>query len=451
VRVFVLDQNQKPLDPCHPARARELLRKGRAAVFRRYPFTIILKDRTEEESVVHAHRLKIDPGSRTTGIALIRPDTAQVVFAAEIQHRGWTVKADLDARRLVRQSRRNRHTRYRQPRFDNRTRQTGWLPPSLESRLANVLTWVDRLRQSCPIGAISQELVRFDTQQMEDPEIGGIAYQQGTLAGYERREYLLEKWDRRCAYCGRRTVPLQIEHIRAQSRGGSDRLSNLTLACDPCNLAKGNRDVQDFLKEQPEVLNRIQATAQAPLHDAAVINTTRWELFRRLEATGLPLECGSGGRTKFNRTQLGLPKAHWTDAACVGASTPDGLDARGVQPLLIKACGHGSRQMCRTDRQGFPARHKPRAKYSWGLLTGDIGQAMVPSGKYQGRHVGRIAVRFHGFHQIGQVPVHPKHIARVHGADGYAYSFGETLVPQGTGGAAPPTAEAGGFPPRRIL
>ena len=49
-RVFVLDANQQPLMPCHPARARELLSKGKAAVYRRYPFTIILKYTVEADN-----------------------------------------------------------------------------------------------------------------------------------------------------------------------------------------------------------------------------------------------------------------------------------------------------------------------------------------------------------------------------------------------------------------
>ena len=150
--VFVLDKNRKPLDPCRESRARKLLDKGRAAVFRMYPFTIILKDRTLEESVVHEHRVKIDPGSKTTGVAVVRETDGQVVFAAEIQHRGQKIKAAMESRRALRRGRRNRHTRYRPPRFLNRTRKPGWLPPSLLSRVLNLETWVARLRRYCQIG-----------------------------------------------------------------------------------------------------------------------------------------------------------------------------------------------------------------------------------------------------------------------------------------------------------
>src|SRR5436190_3965649 len=257
-KVFVLDTNYQPLDPVHPGRARVLLSQGKAAVYRYFPFTIILK-MVVCPPQVEPLRIKCDPGSRTTGIAVVNDATGEVVFAANLEHRGGTIRERLEKRRGVRRCRRQRQTRYRQPRFANRKRASGWLPPSLESRISNILTWVSRLRRSCPITAISMELVKFDMQKMENPEISGVEYQQGTLQGSEVREYLLEKWKRQCAYCGRSAVPLQLEHIHPRSKGGTDRLSNLTLSCEKCNLAKGTQDVKEFLKKKPEVLKRILA------------------------------------------------------------------------------------------------------------------------------------------------------------------------------------------------
>ena len=204
--IFVLDTNKQPLNPVHPGRARVLLTQGKAAVFKRYPFTIILKTAVSHPQL-EPLRLKLDPGSQATGIALLNEATAQVVWAAELSHRGQAIKQALDERRAVRHSRRQRKTRYREPRFDNRRKPKGWLPPSLESRVANILTWVRRLRRLCPIATLSMELVKFDLQKMENPEIAGVDYQQGTLYGYEVREYLLEKWGRQCSYCGTREGP----------------------------------------------------------------------------------------------------------------------------------------------------------------------------------------------------------------------------------------------------
>lgn len=426
MRVFVLDQNRQPLDPCHPARARELLKSGRASVLRRYPFTIILSDRTVEESETHPYRLKIDPGSKTTGFAVVNEVTGRVVFAAELTHRGQQIREYLLSRRALRRGRRNRHTRYRPKRFDNRRRQPGWLPPSLESRVDNIMTWVGRISRFCPIVAITQELVRFDTQALQNPQVSGIEYQQGELAGYEIREYLLQKWGCDCVYCGAKNTPLEIEHIQAKSRGGSDRVSNLTLACHDCNQKKGNQALQNFLSGQPDLCTLILSQAKAPLKDAAAVNATRWELFRRLQDTQLPVETGTGGCTKFNRVTKGIEKTHWTDAACFGASTPRKLLIRGIRPLLIVAKGHGKRQRCGTDKHGFPIRHAPTQKSFMGFQTGDLVKAIIPKGKYVGTYTGRIAIRFRPSFKLTtgdkSFDVHPKYIRAIHKADGYAFN-----------------------------
>jgi 5-methylcytosine-specific restriction endonuclease McrA len=419
--IFVLSHDQQPLDPTTPRRARELLNKGKAAVFRQYPFTIILKERLLDDSTVHDHRLKLDPGSKTTGIAIIQEGTDRVVFAAELTHRGQAICAALLARRAIRRNRRARHTRYRKARFLNRTRPKGWLAPSLAHRVQTTETWVRRLRKVCPITTISMELVRFDMQLMQNAEITGVTYQQGELAGYEVREYLLEKWQRTCAYCGKKDVPLQIEHLTPRARGGSNRVSNLTLACEPCNQTKGAQTAAEF--GHPE----LHAKAKAPLNHAAAVNATRWTLFERLRQTELPIETGSGGRTKYNRSRLNLDKSHWADAACVGESTPDNLKADQQQPLLVKAMGHGSRQMCGTNKYGFPIRHKSRQKHWFGFQTGDLVKAVVPRGKKQGTHVGRVAIRATGSFNIATVHglvqgINWKYCRVIHHADGYMYT-----------------------------
>ncbi|EFH90056.1 RNA-guided endonuclease IscB [Ktedonobacter racemifer] len=414
--VFVIDSDYTPLNPVHPGHARRLLRQGKAAVFRRYPFTLVLK-RIVEQPEVQPLRLKLDPGSKTTGIALVNDANGKIVFAAELEHRGHAIKDSLDDRRAVRRSRRHRKTRYRKPRFHNRRKKKGWLPPSLESRLANILTWVARLCRYAPIAAISQELVKFDMQLMENPDIAGVEYQQGTLQGYEVREYLLFKWERKCAYCGKQDVPLQVEHIQARANDGTNRVSNLTLACEPCNTAKGTQDIEVFLKKKPDVLKRILAQIKKPLKDASAVNATRFALLERLKAVDLPVECGSGGLTKFNRTMRKLPKTHWLDAACVGTSTPVALLNKGTVPLHITATGHGRRQICSTDKYGFPKQHKERKKKFLGYQTGDMVKAITPKGTFE----GRIAIRHRPSFRLGKADIHPKYMRCVHRSDGYEY------------------------------
>lgn len=398
-KVFVLDRTKQPLNPIHPGHARMLLKQGKAAVYRRFPFTLILKHAIEQP-MLHALRAKIDPGSQTTGFAIVNDVSGEVVWAAELTHRGKQIKRAIDKRRTIRRSRRQRKTRYRKPRFANRSSRLGMLPPSLESRVANILTWVRRLRSLCPITAISQEVVKFDLQKMDNPDIGGIEYCQGTLQGYEVRQYLLERWGRQCSYCGTNSVPLQIEHICPRVHGGTNRISNLCLACKACNLAKGTQDIAVFLANRPEVLKRILATSKIPRRDAAAVNTTRWALYKRLKRLGLTVEQGSGGLTQFNRQLQGLEKTHWLDAACVGQSTPQSLDVSGIVPLQIIAVGHGNRQMCRVDKYGFPRTGPKQHKRVKGFQTGDLVRAVVLEGRRAGTYTGKVAIRTSGSFNI---------------------------------------------------
>ncbi len=419
-RVLVLDHQRRPLMPCTPARARLLLKQKKAAVLRRYPFMLILRE-ARPTANVQPLRIKIDPGSRTSGLAVTNDTTGEVLWAAELTHRGEQVHAALQKRAAARRGRRQRHTRYRKPRFLNRRQPKGWLPPSLVSRVRNIETWVARLRRWCPIGALSYEAARFDTQALEHPEIAGTEYQHGTLAGYELKEYLLLKWGHQCAYCKQTGIPLQVEHIVPKMRGGSHRVTNLTLACEHCNQKKGNRTAHEC------GFPHLQAQAVLPLRDAAAVNSTRLSLYERLKSTGLPLETSTGGRTKWNRKLRGIPKAHWLDAANVGPSTPRRLLWQHVHPLLIRAMGHQSRQMCRMDRWGFPRTRAKKQSTKHTFQTGDIVRAVVPAHlKNKGAHVGRMASKASGALTIATkkgavADIGYRYCTRLQRNDGYGY------------------------------
>jgi len=181
-RVFVLDRDGKPLMPCHPARARQLPRAKRAVAVRRVPFTIRVLDRAGGNT--QPVQVKLDPGSKATGLSLVavfRRRRETVIWAAELSHRGQAIRKKLQDRRMFRRGRRGRKTRYRPPRFLNRRRAEGWLPPSPRHRVLTVNTWVKRLLQWAPVSSLSMELVRFDTQALQNPEINGIEYQRGGI------------------------------------------------------------------------------------------------------------------------------------------------------------------------------------------------------------------------------------------------------------------------------
>ena len=412
--VFVLDTNKIPLTPCKPSMAKKLLDAGKAAVYRRFPFTIILKK--ESNPSKNNLKLKIDPGSKTTGLAIVEDN--KLIWVADLNHRAALIKKKLDSRRASRRLRRSQ-LRYRKPRFLNRTRSTKWLPPSLDHRVLTIMTWVKRLIKFTPVSSIAVELVRFDTQKLESPDISGVEYQQGELLGYEIREYLLEKWGRKCTYCSKKNVPLQIEHIVAKANGGSNRISNLCLACPKCNEKKGTKSIEQFLAKTPLLLKTIHALAKKPLRDAAAVNTTRWRLFNSLKETGLAIFTGTGGQTKFNRQRLNLEKTHFYDAACVGKV--ESLEVRSNQPLIITCKGHGGRQKAALNKYGYPIRYNP-LKPIKGWQSGDL--AVDDLGNL-GRVNPRSSSNSFNFTAFGQKAksVHVNKLRRVHRKDGYTYGY----------------------------
>ena len=407
--------------PCSEKRARLLLNKKKARVHRMAPFTIRLVDRHVKNSKLQPLRCKIDPGSCTTGISIVRENGKQqtVLFLMELIHRGSAISESLKARAAKRR-RRRANLRYRPPRFANRCKPSRWLAPSLSHRVENVLNWVKRLRRLAPLTSLTCERVRFDTQKLLCPEIQGIEYQRGTLFGYEIREYLLEKWGRRCAYCGAENVPLQLDHIVPRSRGGSNRVSNLTLACQSCNQKKGNLSVEEFAPKRASHIH-----AQPSLQGAAAVTSTRARLWESLTALSLPCEPGTGGQTKYNRERLGIPKTHALDAACTGVVSE--LNNWRLPTQQILSTGRGSYQRTRSDRFGFPRGILTRKKRIQGFQTGDHVVATVPSGKKKGNYAGRLAVRASGYFNIQTVSgvvqgIHFKNCRLVQKSDGYHYS-----------------------------
>ena len=243
---------------------------------------------------------------------------------------------------------------------------------------------------------------------MENPEISGIEYQQGTLQGYEVREYLLSKWEHMCAYCKKKGVPLQVEHVMPRSRGGSNRLSNLVMACEKCNKKKGGQKIEEFLRKDPDLLKKIKGQLKVPLKDAAALNSIRKEIARRLRVLGLGVNSSTGAQTKFNRTLQLYGKYHFVDAACVGDRGENVLIPSQVAYLKIKASGRGFRRMRQPNKYGFTVGKSGKSVKSrmsqrdvYGFRNGDIVKAVVPEKnpktqkvlKTAGTHVGKVIIR----------------------------------------------------------
>jgi 5-methylcytosine-specific restriction endonuclease McrA len=305
--VFVLDKRKQALMPCSEKRARLLLSRGLAVVHRTYPFAIRLKQRVGGD--VQAVQLKLDPGSKTTGVALVvlLKDHIKTLNLFHLQHRGQAIKDSLEARSAMRRRRRNQLW-YRPARFDNRVKPDGWLPPSLQHRVDTTVSLVNKLSRLAPVDEIAVERVKFDMQLMENPEIAGKEYQQGTLAGYTVKEYLLEKHNRTCVYCGGVSGDpvLEVEHIVPRSKGGTNSIKNLTLACQCCNQHKNAYSLEDWEKRlgkskldtaRKAGIKRVASGKAGTLKHAAVVNATRNRLVKDLVATGIPVQTSTGSTT----------------------------------------------------------------------------------------------------------------------------------------------------------
>lgn len=458
--VIVLDKHKKPLGTTTERRARKLMAKRRACVYRYAPFTIIVKDVDIRNCKdVASYEIKVDPGSKTTGIAIVNKETKDMEFAMQIEHRAEQVKENLDTRRNARRNRRARETLYRHPKFKKgeapSSRPKGWIPPSVCSIVGNVNTWVKRLNKLFNIKSAAVEAVRFDTQLLDNPDIKGIQYQQGTLQGVEIREYLLEHYQHECQYChGQSKNPvLEWEHKVPKIKGGSNSVANATLACHACNQAKGNRTPKEWLdvlqaKSTKTALDHARISGiqgvmagkdKKSNRYCAWANISRKYIEKILfDQFGSQVTCSTGGQTKFNRNKFKLPKDHQYDAWCVGPMDSIGKDLTRGYYLTAKGMGRGTHFRGKINSCGIIIKKlKPRAKRVFGFMNGDFVMVDIPhksSGsprKYEGKFVGRVSVRASGYFNVRipqgpSISVHHRFCTLKQYADGYSYQSNRT-------------------------
>ena len=308
--VFVLNKHGNPLMPTSGAKARHLLDAKRATVVKQTPFTIqmLYGSSGYKQDVT----LGIDAGYINVGYSAITTDKELVVGELTLRS---DIKRLIEKKAMYRGIRRGRLW-YREPRFNNRGIPKGWLAPSIQHKLDSHIKLVDRIKKILPITKTIVEVASFDTQKMQNPEISGVEYQQGELQGYNIRNYLLDKFNHKCAYCGKKDVPLEIEHIIPKSRGGSNQVSNLIIACHECNQTKGSKTAGEF--GYPKIQDKAKKTFKA----AAFMNYVRSRIVDLLK-------CNStyGYITKYNRIKLGLSKSHANDAFVIaGGNEQDRID-----------------------------------------------------------------------------------------------------------------------------
>ena len=403
-RVPVIDAEQRPLAPCSPRRARILVQQGKANGRHQNGIYYLTLHRTVPQESIQSSSLMIDPGKSFTGIAIVRDDEQQnrtILFCATLRHRN-DVRKRLTQRASFRRTRRGR-LRFRKPRFSNRRRSAGWLPPSLRSRLDNTITWVYRLNGLIAISEIHVETTQFDVQHLRNPRVHGKDYQQGPLYQTTLRAFVIHRDNSTCRYCGKKARPVELDHVIPRSLSGPDSPWNLVVACHKCNQRKGNKSLAEFLKRRPQRLADIKAQLQKPLASAAHMNVIIPELLRRLCQQGHHVTEHDAAQTAANRQTLNVKKDHHIDAAVLGE--PATLREVPNHILSIKAIGRGQRKRIMPDQYGTPrsqdwanycrlspaARrkiptpgHKNRRKRIDGIGTGDLVQIQHASGTVRG-------------------------------------------------------------------
>ena len=301
--IYVRSKDGKALMPSERGgRIGYLLRHGKAHVVSRVPFVVQL----DYESTTYTQEvsLGIDAGSKHIGVSA--SSEKKELLAAQVELRNDVVNL-LSTRRELRRTRRNRKTRYRKVRFDNRKKKDGRLAPSVEQKVESHLKVIRLAHKLLPVTKTTIEVAQFDAQKIKNPDINGKEYQQGEQMGFWNvREYVLARDGHKCIHCkGKSKDPiLNVHHLESRKTGGNSP-SNLVTLCETCHKAYHRGEFDLKIK---------RGTA---LRDAAVMNIMRWAVYERAKEEFENVHLTYGYITKHTRIENGIAKTHAADAFCI--------------------------------------------------------------------------------------------------------------------------------------
>ena len=305
--IYVLNKNGEPLMPCNPTKARKLLKQNKAKVLRTEPFTIQLL--YGSSSYKQNITLGVDAGSKHIGLSATT--TNREMYAADVELRNDIVEL-LSTRREARSARRNRKTRYRKPRFNNRRRHDGWLAPSIRTKVDTHLKVVEDVCKILPVTKIIVEVASFDIQKIKNPEISGKQYQEGDQLGFWNvREFVLWRDNHTCQCCKGKSKDkiLNVHHIESRKTGG-DAPNNLITLCETCHKGYHNGTVK-----LPKFIKR-----GISFKDATFMGIMRWAFYNKLKESYPDVNLTYGYITKNIRIINNLPKEHYIDARCISGN-----------------------------------------------------------------------------------------------------------------------------------
>lgn len=327
--VYVLNKEGSPLMPCKEAKARHLLKQNKAKVVKMIPFTIQLL--FECDNIVQPISLGVDAGSKHIGLSATTEK--KVLYEADVELRNDIVDL-LSSRRAARHTRRNRKTRYRKARFNNRQKDDGWLAPSIRQKIETHLTVIANIRKMLPITKIIVETASFDIQKIKNPDIQGEEYQQGEQLGFWNvREYVLWRDNYTCQCCKGKSKDkvLNVHHLESRKTGGNAP-NNLITLCEYCHTQYHKGKI-----ELPKSAKR-----GASFRDATFMGIMRWSLYNKLKELYSDVYMTYGYITKNTRIINNLPKEHYIDARCISGSPLAVSDGR---LFLMKKVRRHNRQL----------------------------------------------------------------------------------------------------------
>ena len=306
--VYVISKNGPPLMPTeNHAKVRVLLKSKKAKVIKTCPFTIQLAyDSTHYTQEI---TLGVDSGSKQIGLSATTKD--KVLFESDVELRNDIVNL-LSTRRQNRRARRNRKTRYRKPRFDNRRRKEEQLAPSIQNKVDSHLTVIRKVHEILPVTKIIVEVASFDIQKIKNPTISGTEYQQGEQSDFWNvREYVLFRDGHTCQCCKGKSKDkiLNVHHIESRKTGG-DAPNNLITLCETCHTGyhKG-------IVKLSKTIHRGMS-----FKDAAFMGVMRWAFYSKLKEIYPNVSLTYGYITKNIRIRSCLPKEHYIDARCISGN-----------------------------------------------------------------------------------------------------------------------------------
>jgi len=334
LRVFVKNQRNKPLMPTTPAKARILLKQGKAKVVKRTPFTIQLLYPTGETK--QEITLGVDTGYKFIGLSAV--SKKEELFSAQVELRTDISKL-LKERRMYRRARRERKTRYRKPRFLNRAnaRKKGRLMPSVQHKLDSHIKLVNKVSELLPISKVRMEIAAFDIQKIKNPEIKGKGYQNGEQKGFSNtREYVLYRDSHKCQLCKGKSKDkiLNVHHIISRIEGGTNQPDNLITLCKTCH--------SEFHKGIVE----LKAKPKKSFKAETLMSIIRWRIIDQLKALYIDVETTYGYETKEKRLESGIEKSHINDAFVIA----NGSIQKRNQSYLIKQVRKQNRKLFKGAR-----------------------------------------------------------------------------------------------------